>query len=95
MKLINKQKLEPSNAARLFNEVWGTKKKRDTRIVNHKWVIIPQVFIDGSLTFVILTTPEGDFFGFSKFNPEDKNYSEISGIFKALSRAIDHLLENI
>jgi hypothetical protein len=95
MQLTGKVKVPEEKAVELFNQVWETKKKRDLRTVNCQWVVVPAIYIDGSLTFVTLSTPYGDFFGFSKFNCNDDNYSEMNGIYKALSRAVDHLLENI
>ena len=51
-------------------------------------------YMDGPLTFVVLTHPSGKVFtGWSKFNPNDNNYYEHSGLFRAMVKATDKYID--
>ena len=52
------------------------------------------VYIDRPLTFAILVSCSGkSFTGWSKFNANDSNYTELNGVCRALQRAVDSYLK--
>lgn len=52
------------------------------------------VWVDGPMTFALVKCLGKEFTGWSKFNANDQNYSKLTGVCRALKRAVDALFEN-
>ena len=78
-----------------FQEVFDKKLIRQnlqSDAIPEDWEI--EGYMDGPLTFVSMRHPSGVVFtGWSKFNPNDNQYTERGGLFKAFQKAVDKYVD--